>query len=384
MHRHQLHYAWIIVLLGHLNVLCALGLARFGYTMILPAMKEGLQLTYAETGWLATGNFLGYLTSSLLAGLVASRWSHRRLILIALGCLAAGLTFTSLTTGFSSAFAARTFTGLASGTLYIPAMTLPTIWFAPQRRGMAAGIQTGGSGLGLILSGLMVPEILHRFGPRGWRHAWILLATLVLFVWLAEWLFVRNRPEDVGQRPYGADETSSARPAEPGRWREVFGNRGLWGLGGVFACFGFSYIIYVTFFAAYLVKEGGLSPEAAGRLWGLAGALSMGSGFLWGAVADKIGKRLGLAIVFGIHAASFSTFALGRTEPAFVASALLFGLAAWSIPAIMAAAVGDYTRTSLAAAALGFLTIIFGIGQALAPPIAGWLADWTQSFSGAF
>ncbi|HWU40940.1 MAG TPA: MFS transporter, partial [Candidatus Acidoferrum sp.] len=99
---------------------------------------------------------------------------------------------------------------------------------------------------------------------------------------------------------------------------------------------------------------------------------------------DKIGKRFGLAIVFGIHAASFSTFAFGRTEPAFVASALLFGLAAWSIPAIMAAAVGDYTRTSLAAAALGFLTIIFGIGQALAPPIAGWLADWTQSFSGAF
>src|SRR3974377_466489 len=193
LHRHQLHYAWIIVLLGHLNVLCALGLARFGYTMILPAMKEGLQLTYAETGWLATGNFLGYLTSSLLAGLVASRWSHRRLILIALGCLAAGLTFTSLTTGFSSAFAARTFTGLARGTLYIPAMTLPTIWFAPQRRGMAAGIQTGGSGLGLILSGLMVPEILHRFGPRGWRYAWMLLATLVLFVWLAGGAFLFNR-----------------------------------------------------------------------------------------------------------------------------------------------------------------------------------------------
>ena len=57
----RFHYAWIIVSLGHLNVLCALGLARFGYTMILPAMKEGLQLTYAETGWLATGNFIGYL-----------------------------------------------------------------------------------------------------------------------------------------------------------------------------------------------------------------------------------------------------------------------------------------------------------------------------------
>ena len=382
--RRRFHYAWVIVSLGHLNVLCALGLARFGYTMILPAMKEGLQLSYAETGWLATGNFIGYLVSSFIAGLIALRWPPRRLILIALCCLAAGLASTSLVNGFPSAFAARTFTGLASGTLYIPAMTLPTIWFASHRRGMAAGIQTGGSGLGLILSGLLIPEILHWFGPAGWRHSWVLLAMLVGLVWLVMLGFVRNRPEDVGHRPYGAAEVSPPLPGGPARWREVFANRGLWALGGVFACFGFSYVIYVTFFAAYLVKEGGLSPEAAGQLWGMVGGLSLGSGLVWGALADKIGKRFGLAIVFGLHSVSFATFALGQSLPAFVVSAILFGCTAWSIPAIMAAAVGDYTRTSLAAAALGFLTIIFGLGQAIAPPIAGRLADWTQTFSGAF
>jgi MFS family permease len=352
--------------------------------MILPAMKEGLHLSYAETGWLATGNFVGYLVSSFVAGLIATRWPSRRMILLALCCLALGLASTALATGFTSALAARTFTGLASGTLYIPAMTLPTIWFAPRRRGMAAGIQTGGSGLGLILSGLLVPDMLHRFGPAGWRHSWLLLAMLVAFVWLLMLGFVRNRPEDVGQQPYGDDGAPPRTPAGPGRWREVFANRDLWGLGGVFACFGFSYVIYVTFFAAHLVKEGGLSPEAAGQVWGLAGVLSLGSGLIWGSLADRIGKGYGLAIVFGLHAASFAAFALGRTAPTFVGSAVLFGLTAWSIPANMAAAVGDYAPTSLAAAALGFITIIFGVGQAMGPPIAGRLADWTQSFSGAF
>jgi predicted MFS family arabinose efflux permease len=207
---------------------------------------------------------------------------------------------------------------------------------------------------------------------------------LVGFVWLLMLGFVRNRPEDVGQHPYGDDRAFSRSPAGPTRWREVFANRDLWGLGGVFACFGFSYVIYVTFFAAHLVKAGGLSPEAAGQVWGLAGVLSLGSGLIWGSLADRIGKGYGLAIVFGLHAVSFATFALGRTAPVFVASAALFGFAAWSIPAIMAAAVGDYARTSLAAAGLGFITIIFGVGQAIGPPIAGRLADWTQSFSGAF
>ncbi len=378
------HYAWVIVILGHLNVVCALGFARFGYTMILPAMKEGLQLTYAETGWLATGNFIGYLVCSLIAGILAARWPPRGLILIALMALAAGLGATSLAGGFPSALAARIFTGLASGAVYIPAMTLPTLWFAPHRRGLAAGIQTGGSGLGLILSGLLIPVILRHYGQQGWRYAWLLLAILAALVWVLMLGFLRSRPDEVGQQSYGAGDTPVPPPPGPPRWRNVFANPGLWGLGAVYACFGFSYVIYATFFAAYLVKEGGVTPAAAGQLWGLAGALSLGSGLLWGGLADRLGRSLTLAIVFGLHAACFTTFALARSMPAFLLSALLFGLTAWAIPAIMAAAVGDYCPTSLASAALGFITIIFGVGQAIGPPIAGGLADWTQSFSGAF
>jgi MFS family permease len=382
--RPRLHYAWVTAALGHLNVLSALGLARFGYTMILPSMKEALRFTYAETGWLATGNFIGYMIGSPLAGLLASRWPLRRLILTALLGLAAGLAATGLVGGFLSAFVLRTLTGLASGLVYIPAMTLATVWFAPQRRGMGAGIQTGGSGMGLVLSGILIPATLERFGPDGWRQAWLLLAVLVAATWILMLAFLRNRPEDVGQSPYGTT-ASTHRPStgSPG-WREIFTNRRLWGLGGIYACFGFSYVIYATFFAAYLVKEGGLSPATAGKLWGMVGVLSLPSGLLWGSLADRIGKPAGLALVFGIHSVSFATFALARTMPAFILSASLFGLTAWSIPAIVAAAVADYAPTSLAAAGLGFLTILFGVGQAISPPIAGRIADWHQSFSASF
>ena len=382
--RRGFHYAWIIVALGNLNVLSALGLARFGYAMILPAMKDGLQLTYAQTGWLATGNFIGYLVSSFVAGLMATRWPPRRLILIALVCLAGGLAATAVVTDFASALLARTFTGLASGAVYIPSIALTTFWFAPHCRGMAAGLQTGGSGFGLILSGLLVPEMLRRFGPEGWRHSWFVLALLVGVVWMLGLAFARNRPEDVGYRPYGATAEPPPLPAGPARWREVFANPALWGLAAVFACFGFSYVIYATFFAAYLVSEGGFSPAAAGQLWGLVGILSIGSALLWGTIADKIGKHNALAMVFGVNAVCFAVFAISRTGPTFVASAILFGLAGWGVPTIMAAAVGDHARTSLAAAALGSITIMSGLGQAIGPPIAGRLADRTHSFSGAF
>ncbi len=382
--RAGIHYAWTIVLLGHLDIFCALGLGRFSYAMILPSMKAGLGLSYAETGWLATGNFIGYLLASLLAGLAASRWPPRRLLSLALVALAASLAATAAAAGFASALAARTITGLASGAVYIPAMSLPNLWFAPRRRGMAAGIQTGGSGLGLIVSGLAVPPILAGAGPEGWRHAWLFLAALVVLVFLCTVRWLRDRPEEVGALPLGA--THAAAPAPPGRppWGEVFSCRPLWALGGIFACFGLSYVVYVTFFAAHLARAGDLSAETAGRLWGLVGALSLVSGLLWGTAADRIGKLPGLAIVFVLHAAAFATFALARTTPAFVCSAVLFGLSAWSIPAIMAAAVPDYVGTRLAPAGLGFITIIFGLGQAAGPPIAGRLADWTGSFAGPY
>jgi MFS family permease len=378
------HSAWLMVLLGHLNIFSALGLGRFAYAMILPSMKEGLRLSYAETGWLATGNFIGYLVASLIAGLAASRWLPRRLLVGTLLGLALALAATAAAGGFVSALLARTLTGLASGAVYIPAMSLPNLWFAPRRRGMAAGIQTGGSGLGLIVSGLAVPWILAWLGPGGWRQAWLFLAGLVLLVWLLTTLWLRDRPEELGTLPLGAPRSLPPAATGSAPWREVFANADLWALGGIFACFGVSYVVYVTFFAAHLAQAGGLSAETAGRLWGLVGLLSLVSGLLWGALADRIGRLAGLAVVFGLHATAFAVFALARTGPLFVTSVVLFGLSAWGIPAIMAAAVPDYVGTRLAPAGLGFITILFGIGQAAGPPIAGQLADSTGSFAGAY
>ena len=56
----------------------------------------------------------------------------------------------------------------------------------------------------------------------------------------------------------------------------------MWYLGLVYSLYGFSYIIYMTFFAAYLVKEMGWKPGAASALWALVGGVSIFCGVLWG------------------------------------------------------------------------------------------------------
>jgi MFS family permease len=65
-----------------------------------------------------------------------------------------------------------------------------------------------------------------------------------------------------------------------------------------------------------------------------------------------------------------------------VISSALCGLTAWSIPAIMAAVCCDIVGPRMAPAALGFVTLFFGVGQALGPSVAGLIAGGSGSFVG--
>ena len=67
-HAPELHYGIIVLALIVLAVFSALGLARFGYTSILPAMQEGLHLSNTQTGELQTMNLIGYLLTVVFAG----------------------------------------------------------------------------------------------------------------------------------------------------------------------------------------------------------------------------------------------------------------------------------------------------------------------------
>jgi MFS family permease len=67
-----------------------------------------------------------------------------------------------------------------------------------------------------------------------------------------------------------------------------------------------------------------------------------------------------------------------------IVSALLFGSAVFSIPAIMAASVGEYLGVHRAASAFSTVTIFFAAGQTVGPTIAGIIGKTTGSFTGAY
>jgi MFS family permease len=265
-------------------------------------------------------------------------------------------------------------------------MGLTAAWFAAGKRGLAAGILTVGTGMGLSIVGLVLPYLIGRFGPDGWRYAWFLLGALVFVLSFVCYGFLRDTPDEKGTSMYGGEEERKGRTDVTffSAWGEVVREKEIWKLGAVYFMFGFSYIIYMTFFVAYLTSEGGLTPQKAGGIFAVLGLFSILSGVAWGWISDRLGRRYGFLLAYLTLSLACLIFAFWRSTPGFYASAIVFGIIMSSIPAIMAAAVGDSMGGKLAPAGLGFITVIFGVGQSLGPAVAGWMKDTSGTFTWGF
>jgi len=368
-----IRYEWAVIALGILNVLGSIGLARFGYPLILPSMKEGLGLTHTAMGLLGSGNFVGYLIASLLGGYWASKYGPKRVILLSSALVGICMILTGLSQGFLFALAMRFLTGLGSGGSYVPTIGLCMGWFPPQQRGTATGLIVSGNGFGLVFIGWFIPAIIIAHGGEGWRFCWRLLGLCILVFWALTLFFLREPPQE-----------KPSRNPSPLSWAKVYKSRPLWHLAFIYFTSGLSLPMYMTFFGAHAGRAAHLPSVTIGRIWSLLGFLSIFSGPVWGWVSDRLGRKYGLIIVFAFHSIAFALFAGARQVGIFYLSAIFLGIAAWAIASILSAATADYVGPRLASAAIGFITLIFGIGQVISPFLAGLIADRTGSFSLAF
>ncbi|WP_286238727.1 MFS transporter [Neptuniibacter halophilus] len=382
MNLRSLHYAWTIVLAGAMTLFCCMGLARFALGMLLPSMGENLDLSYTQMGFISTGNFIGYLLSVFLCGKMISRLGERNTIVTGLGLIAASMLCVSFSSQLWLIILMYFITGIGSGAANITSMTLIAHWFSKKYRGRSAGYMIFGNGLGIVASGLLVPWLNSQWAETGWRIGWgtFALATALLTVAVA--MLIQNNPAQTGLRPYGESEhspppvTTSASPDN--RFRLISH------IGAIYFMFGFTYVIYTTFIVTSLIADYEFSESFAGALWMGIGVISMFSGALFGWVSDHFGRKTGLVVVFALQTLAYLLVATELGEAALYVSLLLFGMTAFSIPAIIAALVSDTLPPAEAGKVFGYITFFFGIGQIFGPTLAGYLAEQSQSFSSSY
>src|SRR5258708_15060547 len=138
---------------GCLALASAMGIGRFSLTPILPLMQHDKGLTFAQGGWLATANYLGYLAGALICmafavrPVRAIRWG---LVGVAVLTVAMGLGGSRLLW-----FAFRFFAGVASAFVLVGVSAWAMPILARSNKDQWSGFVFAGVGIGIVFAGLV-------------------------------------------------------------------------------------------------------------------------------------------------------------------------------------------------------------------------------------
>jgi MFS family permease len=351
-----------IALCGLAALAVAMGIGRFAFTPILPALQDEFGVTLAEGSWLASANYLGYLAGALSAaasGLVTQRFAIR-----------AGLTVIALSTVAMAAgeslalwMALRFLAGVASAwvLVYVSAWSLELLGKAG--RPTLGGAVYAGVGAGIIFAGAAC-LILFQLGLAS-GAAWIVLGVAALAVTGALWSTVGS-----GANVQAAASAVRIAPRDiPEYWRLVF-CQGAFGLG---------YIIPATFLPL-MAKQAVADPLWFGWAWPAFGAAAVVSTAVAARLTRVLGQRRIWILGNVVMAAGVLTpIVLPGLIGIVVAAICVGGTFMVNTMAGMQEArrvAGSHARVLMAA-----MTSAFAVGQVAGPLLVGLLTGFQGGFA---
>lgn len=141
--------------------LVGIGLGRFAYTPLIPAVIAAGWFAPAQAAWLGAVNLAAYLGGAVAAIALARRVGVRAVLRGAMPATALSFLVCALPAPFTW-FALWRFVSSASGARLMILAAPPVLPFVPPpRRGLAAGMIFAGIWLGVTISALLVPLMLR-------------------------------------------------------------------------------------------------------------------------------------------------------------------------------------------------------------------------------
>lgn len=363
----------ITVLCGTLTSLVVIGFARLAYGVILPSMRADLGLSYQQAGILGTVTALCYVCFVLAGGLAAARWGARASILFGMGVVVLGFAGLTVVSDFWSIALLMGLQGFGTAFAFAPMVALLATWY-PDKRGLVIGCMSSGVGLGMLVTGMLVPWLFSVFGEQAWRVSWGVFGGIALLVTVMIALFVRNPPQAA------AGGAGQLQPQE--KW-QVYRNPRVLIVASTYGIIGLGYIVQTVFMVSFMV-ESGHGEAIAGRYVAMMGLLSIAGGPLWGWLSDHWGRGNALAVSIFLVVVSMILPLMGQTLTHFFMHFLLIGVSINGLFAMIQTSATDQVAPRYIPIAFSFATLFFAIGQFLGPAIAGWLIETTGNFTSAF
>lgn len=357
---------WQVIIGGIFGLVLSIGLARFAYTPLLPALQLQTGLNDASAGALAAINYAGYISGALAAAWIDDvRWRHR---LYSMGLWMSLLTVAgmALSTWMPNWALWRYLGGLCGATGMLLGAGLVLGWLMRQGRRPELGVHFIGLGLGIVVSALGV-WVVSKIWTL-WSSQWLAMAAIGLVFFVPAWLWRPPVP------PAPATSTAADAPNKVSR-------RWMLTMAGSYFAAGWGFVISATFTVAIVEREPALAGQGA-LAWALVGLAAMPAVFLWDKVARRWGDTRALLLAFGLQTLSVILPAMSGSLAAALGGAIGYGATFIGIVSMTLALVGRRAPQN-PGKAMARLTLSYGAAQVIAPVIAGAMAQASGTFKGA-
>jgi MFS family permease len=356
------------------------------------AIREDLDLTRTQMGWVLSAFFWSYALFQVPSGWLSQAAGSRRALALFAAGWSACTAWMAMAAGGMSLLASRLMMGVAQAGVFPAATQSVAHWFPKTQRGLASGslgsFMSLGSAIGLVITGYLISAI-------GWRWTFGLYS-VPGFIWAAGFYFwFRDRPENhpkvrpaelaliAAGRPAELSQSANA-PAEPTPWLALATSPALWFICGqqVFRAAGYTF--YGSWFATFLKEGRGVSTDwMAGLLNMLPVLVVVPASFLGGVASDWILARTGSL------SASRKSLATGSILACSAAYFLVYAFEdVWLMVGMIS--LGSFC-VSLAGPCAYSITIDMGgrhvsvvfsimnmagnLGAAVFPPLVAWLVE---------
>ena len=323
--------------------------AGLGVFLAGPAQTYGVSVfvdpMQAELGWSRSLISTAYAIATLIgagavvvAGRLLDRFGHRAVLTATAAAFGGALmAMSAIVSPLTLVFGYSLLRGFGIGALLLASRTLAAQWFV-RRRGRALSLVALGGSLSLALVPLANDLLIERFG---WRAAWRIDALIIWLVLLpVVAVAVRNRPEDIGQRPDGwlPDTPTDAGPVPddaaetPWEPRQAMGTRTFWLLLGASTVPGLI-VTGLDFNQISIFTSQGLSSTTAASVFTVSSIFALAASLASGWLVDRIPPRFVLATGQAALAASMLVIvAANATDLALIYGAVRgVALGTWAV-----------------------------------------------------
>ncbi|MGP9567098.1 YbfB/YjiJ family MFS transporter [Halomonas sp. AOP5-B2-8] len=346
---------WPALMIGVMATLAGIGIARFAYTPLLPAIIQEGWFTASQGAYLGAANLLGYFIGALCAHALSERFSSRLVIGASFAAIALSFMLCTGAGSFFWFFLWRLVSGIAGAILMVVGPSLALAATPPERRASVGAMVFTGIGLGALLSASVVPVLLEL----SLTATWATLGLLCIAAGLVSDAFLRQGVTPLAP-PLAASPTANSQKGYAGIKLVVLLVIGAYALDAI------GFVPHTVFWVDYLARENALGNHAASLQWGIFGLGAVCGPLMVGALAQRVGWHRGLVTAFVVKAAAvslpvFSLALLSQSVSSFMVGAMIPGIVALT-SGRLAELVGPTAHKKL----WGQATAAFAAAQAVA------------------